>query len=701
MTPEKLAYRLAAALDARDRANKAMRRAWNDTDSDDDASQKQLVRWRRQSATAETELHILLEIIKDHMVEMRRERANLDPKSVKAKRMSGELARLELLLECESPREVYRLFPLMDKQKPASSGRIIPNPISQAIDLIVSMVIVVSVWLPWLPLRGLDRVNLPELAAGLSRVGIARWIWIVPIVIGAVGAVASLVPRRTIRGPLIAVMASVAAVYTVSVTGEFISAMRAVTIMPLVPSVAGPGVLAYLLGLIGMLGAGCFECIQFRRGRWIAAGCVGCLVVISVMSPTLRTPRPIVSIQSWGDRSGETPVRHVTVKVQNRGWSPMRMVDSIPEKPSPSTYRISLYRIMDDTARAVPVSLETFMADEPDYPVIVPEKGDVEFKFEFRPVWTKVPKNTGIDMFNVSAAGRYKFTIENSFHHTVSETVFDVKPVEHIETDAAMLLAEVRGLVDSGEYARAETLAHRIIDAYPTTKAAETVAGITAYIEVGASLDQQLATIKNSIKEADKARATGDFGRAKDLLDQNIDKVDKLLEVVPDESRLTELRARMAARRVQVETDRRREQANDIAARMKSLADRGAISAAADLARILKDKFADTSAYTEFQTDINTLLRKQAIAGKFNLMSIGSAAGVIMARLQNVNSGKQVTVKIGDRLENQITVVRIDKRHGTVELEQAGTTVLISMGSHAKPDQTVPTAQQEMKNGSP
>ena len=39
MTPEKLAQRLASALDARDQANKALRRAWRDTDSDDDASE--------------------------------------------------------------------------------------------------------------------------------------------------------------------------------------------------------------------------------------------------------------------------------------------------------------------------------------------------------------------------------------------------------------------------------------------------------------------------------------------------------------------------------------------------------------------------------------------------------------------------------------------------------------------------------------
>jgi len=530
-----------------------------------------------------------------------------------------------------------------------------------------------SVFMPWVPLRGLERVNLVGMAVTLSRIGVPRMMWVVPVAVGAAGVAAAFIPQRLVRGVALLVLAVALGAVSAVIRTDLLRAANAAALVPLTFRSFGPGVYVYVFGIAATCAAGLRTCWPSVAGRLIMVSVAAGGLVVSAVVPRLREPLPYVAVQPGGQRVGAEPARLVYVSVRNRARHPISIVDSPPAVPDSSVYVMSLSKEAAEGGTFIEVPPDIAFGQGTSFPLMVQADSSLEIDLEFRPAWEPVPG--GIQMalpFAESAAGTYRVTLSNSALGRRVDAEFVVKPVGHSQTDAATLLVEVQQLFAQGEFAEAQQLAHRLGESFPATWAARRMRELYPQIETAVSLDSEIAGAENVLVQVARSESAGDVARAVRLIDTVRERLTLLKKALPSDARLSAMVEQVEQRRVALHRKVREREARRIFTDMRTAAEQGDIDKAGALASKLASDYSNTDPYADFSADIDRVLRIERLAHAFELVSIVHVGSKVQALLLNTETKKQITVGSGEVVAGDLRVVRIDDPVGTVLIEQAG-----------------------------
>ena len=535
-----------------------------------------------------------------------------------------------------------------------------------------SVAVAVSVYMPWIPLRGLERENLADLIATLSRIGVPSMIWVVPLAAGAAGLAAGFIRHRTIRGIILAAVTVALVTISALVRPDMVRAANAAALVPLTFRSFGPGIYVYASGLAAMCAAGFQTCWPSPTGRLTVIAFVAVGVVVSAVVPRLREPLPDIIVQPGGERIGAEPARIVHVSFRNRARHPISVVDSRPADPDSSVYVMSLDKRTMEDGTFTEVSPVTAFTQGTSFPVTIREKDSIDINLEFRPVWTSVPGSVQTSLpFGESAAGTYRISLANSAFSRRADTEFVVEPVSHPQTDAAALLAEVHKLVARAEFTEARIVAQRLEERYPATWATRQIRSLYPHIEASASLDSEIAGAEKVLLQVARFKSAGDTAADVRLLDTVRERLAPLKKALPEDTRLNTMVERVkehtaALRRKMRETEVRR-----MFADMQTAVEQNDIDRAGALASKLVSDYSSIEPYAEMLPDIERVLRLERLVRRFELVSIVNVGSKVQALLLDTETGKRITVGSGDVIAGDVRVVRIDDPAGTVLIEQS------------------------------
>jgi len=535
-----------------------------------------------------------------------------------------------------------------------------------------SVAIAVSVFMPWVPLRGLERVNLVDLTVTLSRIGVPRMTWVVPLAAGAAGIAAAFIPRRSVRGVALLVPAVALGAMSAVVRSDLLRSANAAALVPLTFRSFGPGIYVYVFGIAATCAAGLRTCWSSPAGRLIVVAVAAGGLAVSAVVPRLREPLPHVAVQPGGERGGAEPARIVHISVRNRARHPISVVDSPPAVPDGSVYVMSLSKGAADGGTFTEVPPGIAFGQGTSFPLTIRADSSLDIDLEFRPAWKSVPGGTQMALpFAESAAGTYRITLFDSAFGRRVDAEFVVKPVSHPQTDAATLLAEVQMLVARNEFAEAQNLAQRLRESYHDTWAARQVRELYPHIEAAASLDPEIAVAENVLSQVARAESAGDVAGAVRLIDTVRERLVPLKKALPENARLSAMVERVERRRVALHRKVRETEARRIFADMQTAAERGDIERAGALASKLASDYSSTEPYADFMADIGRVLRIERLVHRFELVSIVHVGSKVQALLLDIETKKRITVGSGEVIAGDIRVVRIDDPVGTVLIEQA------------------------------
>ncbi len=542
-----------------------------------------------------------------------------------------------------------------------------------------SAALAVSVYLPWIPLRGLERVNLIELVVSLSRVGVPRVLWLVPLVVGAAGLIAACVPKPVIRGTGTVALALALGTVTLLVRTDLTRAADAASLVPLSVRSLGSGPYVYVLGIIVLLGAGLGTCWHSRTARVYTFVLLAVGLAVATLVPRVREPMPQIVVQAADARVDGEPVRTVHVAVRNRANHPISLVDTLPTVLDSSVYVVTMSK-RDETVGTF-VDLPLYEVTEPEtlLPREVPGKSTAELEFEFRPAWEPIPAGSRAPPFAASAAGRYRIRMSNVALGRSVETEFTVEPVAHPETDALRLLDQVRRLVAASEFAGAGAAAERLAESYPGTWAARRLRQLRPRIDAAASLDTELAVAEDALAQSARRESGGDVAEAARLVETACERLDSLKEAVADNDRLRAMIERLERRRTTLQSALRERDAGRIYGAMQAAADDGDYTRAAALASQLREDYSTTRTYADALPDVGRMLRLAALAGRFKLVSIVRVGNQVHALLRDAETDAQLTVSSGEIINGDIRVVRIDDSARSVLIRQGNLTHELTM----------------------
>jgi len=494
--------------------------------------------------------------------------------------------------------------------------------------------IAVSVFMPWVPLRGLERVNLIGMTVTLSRIGVPRMMWVVPLAVGAAGVGAAFIPQRLVRGVTLLVLAVALGAVSAVIRTDLLRAANAAALVPVTFRSLGPGVYVYVLGIAVTCTVGLRTCWPSAAGRLIVVSVVAGGLVASAVVPRLPEPLPYVAVQPGGQRVGAEPARMVNVRVRNRTRHPVSIVDSPPAVPDSSVYVMSLSKEAADGGVFDEVPHGIAFGQGTSFPLTVQAADSLEIDLEFRPAWEPVPG--GIQMafpFAESAAGTYRVTLSDSALGRRVDAEFVVKPVSHSQTDAATLLAQVQQFVARNEFAEAQNLAQRLRESYPDTWAARRMLELYPQIEAAVSLDSEIAGTENVLLQVARSESDGDVAGAVRLIDTVRERLTTLKKTLPGNARLSAIVERVEQRRVVLRRKLRETEARRIFADMDTAAEQGDIDRAGTLASKLASDYSDTEPYAGFLADIDRALRIERLAHTFELVSIVHVGSKVQANL--------------------------------------------------------------------
>jgi len=554
------------------------------------------------------------------------------------------------------------------------TDRVVPSHwIWRIVGVAGSAAVAVSAFLPWLPLRGVERENLIELVATLTRIGVPHTLWLIPPVLGLAGIVVSIIRhRQPLRGVAMVALAAAGIGSTTIFRPDLLRAFNAAALMPMGVASFGSGPYLYAAGITAMCVSGFLTCWRYRRARIFVLATVACGLAVCLLVPRLRDPFPRLTVRPGDGRAETEPVRIVHVQVENRKRYPISVVDAPPDMPNPDVYVLSLSKRNADLGTFTEVPVYTVSTPATSFPLTVGRRSSIELGLEFRPAWETVPD--GGPVFAVSAAGTYLLRLSSSARGRRVERQFVVEPVGHPETAAAALLDEVRHLVAEPAFAEAKAVAQRLSDSYPNSWAAGELEQLAPYINAAASLDAEIAVAEQALARAAQLESGGAFAEAAALIETTGQRLDSLAEKLPDDRRLAEVAERVARRHIGLRAELHSTQAHRLFGKMRAALDAGDIEQAGGLARKLDADYSTSAGYAELRPEIERTLRREALAQRFKLVSIVHVGPQVRALLRDTVADKSVTVRSGDLINDDIRVTRIDDPAGTVLLAQGDVT---------------------------
>jgi len=526
-----------------------------------------------------------------------------------------------------------------------------------------------SVFLPWIPLRSLEQINLVELVTTLSRIGIPRMLWMLPLALGTAGIAATFVRHRTVRGITFFVFGLILGVVTVLARTDLFRAAETAAIVPLTVGTMGSGIYLYTFGVAMMAGAGLCTCWPSRTGRILAVSAALLAVTVVVVVPVFRQALPQVSVRVGEAQIQDVPARTVHVRIRNRSRRTISIVESPPAESDISVYTLSLSKGDESGGEPRQIPLRRMMRPEMSFPLTVREGADVEMELIFRPVWEKVAGNITVSPFAESVAGTYRISLSSSGGTREVAAEFVVEPVSHHETDAIGLLDEVERLIAGKNFEQAQEVARRLEESYPTTWAASQTQRLIPQLDAVASLDSAVAGALNVLEKADRLEANGEFAGAIQLIDSTRQQINTLVGKLPDNDDLISIAERLADRHDRLAGKLMDIEARRLAIEMQDAEADNDNERAVELAAKLESEYSSARIYSELQPYVERVLRIDEVVHRFELISIVQVGTQVSALLRDGLLDKQIAVRADDVIDPNVHILRIDRSAGTVLIE--------------------------------